>query len=324
MLKTTKTNLTMFKNIAMDFYKSINKKIAIIPFVFLVSMDIAFAQGSANSNTDDSMIWVALLGFVFVIALLVLMVAVYLLQLLKSIVRKEGMEKAKAEGKEYIEEKGLWSKLDKAVLTQAVDVKDEDSIILDHDYDGIRELDNHLPPWWKYLFYITIIFGVIYIGVYHVFDAMPLQEQEYNTEMSLAEEAKAANISSDAVGIDESSVEYSDDPSVLANGEKVYSMNCAPCHRADGGGGIGPNLTDEYWVNGGSVNDIFKAVKYGFPDKGMISWEPLLSSQQMSDVTSFVMSLKGTNPEGAKAPQGERYVEEAVVVEEVVEENSTM
>ncbi|MDH5368264.1 MAG: c-type cytochrome [Cyclobacteriaceae bacterium] len=314
----------MFKNIAMDFYKSINKKIAIIPFVFLVSMDIAFAQGSANSNTDDSMIWVALLGFVFVIALLVLMVAVYLLQLLKSIVRKEGMEKAKAEGKEYIEEKGLWSKLDKAVLTQAVDVKDEDSIILDHDYDGIRELDNHLPPWWKYLFYITIIFGVIYIGVYHVFDAMPLQEQEYNTEMSLAEEAKAANISSDDVGIDESSVEYSDDPSVLANGEKVYSMNCAPCHRADGGGGIGPNLTDEYWVNGGSVNDIFKAVKYGFPDKGMISWEPLLSSQQMSDVTSFVMSLKGTNPEGAKAPQGERYVEEAVVVEEVVEENSTM
>lgn len=318
MLKKTKTNLTMFKNIMMDFYKSINKKIAMVPFMFLISMGVALAQGSTNSS-NESMIWLALLGFVFVIALLVLMVAVYLLQLLKSIVRKEGIDKAKAEGQEYVEEKGLWSKLDKTVLTQAVDVKDENSIILDHDYDGIRELDNHLPPWWKYLFYITIVFGVIYIGVYHVFDTMPLQEQEYNTEMALAEEAKAANISSDAIGIDESSVEFSDDPNVIANGKKVFSMNCAPCHKEDGAGGIGPNLTDEYWVNGGSINDIFKAVKYGYPDKGMISWEPLLSSQQMSDITSFVMSLKGTNPNGAKAPQGELYVD----VEKTIEVDSS-
>jgi len=308
----------MFKNITMDFYKSINKKVAMLPFMFLISMGAVFAQGNASS-TDDSMVWLALLGFVFVIALLVLMVAIYLLQLLKSIVQKEAMDKAKAEGKEYVEEKGLWSKLDKEVLTQAVDIHDEESITLDHDYDGIRELDNHLPPWWKYLFYITIVFGVVYIGVYHVFDTMPLQEQEYNNAMSLAEAAKAANVSSDAVGIDESSVVISDDPSVIANGGKVYAMNCAPCHKADGGGGIGPNLTDEYWVNGGSVSDVFTAVKYGFPDKGMISWEPLLSSQQMSDVTSFVMSLKGTNPEGAKDPQGERYIEEAAVVEEVLE-----
>ena len=298
----------MYKNMTMDLIKLINKKIALVPLVLLYSFTTVGAQGSTGASNENLM-WYTILGAVFVIAFLVLMVAIYLLNLLKAVVRREEMEKAKAEGKEYVEKAGIWAQLDKEVLTKAVAIEDEDSITLDHDYDGIHELDNHLPPWWKYLFYLTIVFAIVYVGAYHVFGTLPLQEEEYNTQMAEGEKAKAANVSSDEVGIDESTIVFSNDPSVLANGQKVFAMNCAPCHKDDGAGGIGPNLTDEYWISGGSIQDIFKSVKYGFPDKGMISWEPLLSSQQMSDVSSFVMSLKGTNPPNAKDPQGELYVE---------------
>ena len=304
----------------MNVLKSINKKIALTPMAIMFSM-FAWAQGGA---ADNSLMWLALLGFVFVVALLVLVVAVYLLQLLKSIVRNEEMEKAKAEGKEYVEAPGFWSQFDKEVLTQAVAIEEEETITLDHDYDGIRELDNHLPPWWKYLFYLTIAFSVVYLLVYHVFSSMPLQEQEYELAMAKAEAAKVANVSADDAGIDETNVVLSTDETILANGQKVFVMNCAPCHKENGAGGIGPNLTDEYWLNGGGVSNIFKAVKYGFPDKGMISWEPLLSSQEMSDVSSYVVSLQGSNPPNAKAPQGELYVPEEVTVEEPAAEQDSV
>ena len=199
-------------------------------------------------------------------------------------------------------------------MTQAVALEDEQSIVLDHDYDGIKELDNHLPPWWKYMFYLSIFFAVGYILIYHVLGTMPLQVQEYENEIALAEAQKASLIADGGgASIDENNVVYSTDEAVLANGAKVYAMNCAPCHKDNGEGGIGPNLTDEYWINeGGSIANIFSAVKYGFPSKGMISWEPLLSPQQMADVASYVKSINGSNPANAKAPQGELYVEAEV------------
>ena len=182
--------------------------------------------------------------------------------------------------------------------------KDE---LLDHDYDGIRELDNHLPPWWTYLFYATVVFAVVYVFLYHVTDTFPLQDEEYAIEVAEASAAAelrmAANV--EAGGFDESTLEYSDDPAILASGETIYTRQCAVCHKADGGGSIGPNLTDKYWIHGATIQDIYTTVKVGVADKGMISWESMLSPEQMRDVSSYIISIGGTNPAGAKGPQGE-------------------
>ena len=291
----------------MNYLNNISKKVILIPLL-LVLFQTAQAQ-TFDIMSDSSMTLMAF-GFVFVIALLVLFVAIYLLQVIKAIAKNDAAERAKAEGREYVPEPSLWEELDRKFFTKAVAIEEEETIQLDHDYDGIHELDNHLPPWWKYLFYITIVFAVVYIGVYHVTDSMPLQQEEYENEMALAEAERLNNQSEDSgPAIDENNVEYSDDPAILTSGKRIFAMNCAPCHKENGEGGIGPNLTDDYWINGGGIKNIFKAVKFGFPDKGMISWQPLLSPQQMNDVSSFVKSIHGTNPANAKAPQGELYVE---------------
>lgn len=292
---------------------NINKKVFLLPILLLIAKT---GQAQSVEMDGEALKLLITLGFVFIITLLVLFVAVYLLFVLKTIVKSEAISTAKAEGREYVKEPGLWQQLDRKVFTQAVAIEDEETITLDHDYDGIRELDNHLPPWWKYMFYITIVFAVVYIIVYHVTGTMPLQAQEYENEIAIAEAAKSDAQSKDGgPSIDENSVAYSDAAAVLINGKKVYAMNCAPCHKDNGEGGIGPNLTDDYWLNGGGIKDIFKSVKFGFPDKGMISWEPLLSPQQMSDVSSYIKSIHGTDPANAKGPQGELYVEETTTTE---------
>jgi len=296
----------------MKILKSKNLKTGwLMMLMMLLTTAASFGQTeSAVEAVPFEMIVV--LGFAFVVVIVVLMVAVMMLRVLKTMVRDQAIRRAEEAGEVFVEEAGIWEKLDKKILTQAVPLEDEQSIVLDHDYDGIKELDNHLPPWWKYMFYLTVVFAVVYVSIYHVFDTMPLQAQEYENEMALAEAQKSSLIAEGGgASIDENNVVYSTDEAILANGAKVYTMNCAPCHKANGEGGIGPNLTDEYWVNnGGSINDIFTAVKYGFPSKGMISWEPLLSAQQMSDVSSFVKSINGSNPANAKAAQGELYVED--------------
>lgn len=308
MTQTQRNNWTLIKATIMNNLINIFKKGFAIPFLLLL---VTNANAQTTELLDEAWTTLIAFGFVFVIALLVLFVAFYLLLVIKTIVKNDAIKRAEEEGREYVPEPSLWQELDRKLFTKAVAIEEEETIQLDHDYDGIRELDNHLPPWWKYLFYITIVFAVVYIGVYHVTGSMPLQQQEYENEIAMAEAVKLSAMSEDSSPtIDENNVVYSDDDAVLANGKKVFVMNCAPCHKDNGEGGIGPNLTDEYWLNGGSIKDIFKAVKYGFPDKGMISWEPLLSPQQMSDVTSFVKSIHGTNPPNAKGPQGEVYMEE--------------
>lgn len=286
---------------------------------FLSLGNLVFGQSSASSTN-----LMIVLGFTFVVALLVLGVALMMLKLLRTITREQAIKRAEEEGREYVEEPGLWTKLDQQVFTQAVAIEEEASIELDHDYDGIKELDNHLPPWWKYMFYLTIVFAVVYVILYHFTGSLPLQAQEYENAVALAEAEKAKKASTEeAADIDENNVVFSDDPAVLANGAKVFKINCVACHKENGEGGIGPNLTDEYWINeGGSIQHIFKAVKYGFPTKGMIAWEPVLSPQKISDVASYVKSLQGTNPPNAKAPQGELYVEEATAEEATVEADS--
>lgn len=266
-----------------------------------------FAQGVSTSPISSSTAFYWISGFVLVVAILVLIVSIVVLQVLRVFVNRQ------LEAKGIVQEKpstSWWQRfLTKA--NDAVPLEEESEIILDHNYDGIRELDNHLPPWWKWLFYITIVFGVVYMAAYHVFDSMPLQTEEYEMAMAEAEEARLARMANaPALDIDESNVEFVEDPVALSKGKQVFNLNCQQCHKEDGGGGIGPNLTDDYWLHGGSIQDIFRTIKVGVPEKGMISWEPLLSPEQMQNVASYVMTLRGTEPANPKEPQGELYVPE--------------
>ncbi len=198
-------------------------------------------------------------------------------------------------------------------LTDAVPVEQEASILLDHDYDGIKELDNNLPPWWKYGFYVTIIFAVVYLFNFHISGTSDLQDAEYEKEMAKAKLEIEEFMKTLANKVDENTVTYLKDAKDLAAGKDAFVASCAACHGRAGEGGVGPNLTDDYWMHGGSIQDVFKSVKYGWPEKGMKSWKEDLSPMQIAQVTSFILSLKGTNPPNAKAPQGDLYSEQGTV-----------
>jgi cytochrome c oxidase cbb3-type subunit 3 len=183
----------------------------------------------------------------------------------------------------------------------------EKDLVMEHKFDGIEELDNPTPAWFMVLFYGTITFAIVYLLSYHVFEWGPLQEEEYVMELKKAEEEKTAMLlkpGNAANKINENNVEQSTEPAVLQSGAALFKTACAPCHGEHAEGLVGPNLTDEYWLHGGSVKDIFKTIKYGVPDKGMIAWEKTMRPKQIADITSYIMSLKGSNPPGAKAPQG--------------------
>ncbi|WP_214070107.1 cbb3-type cytochrome c oxidase N-terminal domain-containing protein [Mucilaginibacter sp. dw_454] len=181
---------------------------------------------------------------------------------------------------------------------------EEKELLIAHDYDGIQELDNPIPAWFMYLFYITIIFAVGYLLNYHVFHTGQLQYEEYKTEMVQADAAKKLYLSKAANQVDENTVKLVKDPAVLAAGQAVFKQNCVACHGDHAQGMVGPNLTDDFWLHGHKVNDLFKTVKYGVLAKGMPTWEKVLSPGQISAVVNYVKSLHGTNPANPKAPQG--------------------
>jgi cytochrome c oxidase cbb3-type subunit 3 len=255
----------------------------------------------------------SLVSFIFVIILLVIVVSIVLIRTMNLLI--EQMEKQRAEklGQVYVPETSWLEKLwDK--LNAAVPVSQEKDIELDHNYDGIKELDNHLPPWWKWLFYLSIIWAIVYIGVYHFSNSLPLSREEYENEVAQATAAQQIFLASQPKAvIDESALVYSPDPAIIEKGKAVFTKNnCGSCHRSDGGGNaIGPNLTDEYWLHGGVIKNVFNTIKNGVVEKGMPAWGKSMSPADVRDVTFFVLSLQGSNPANAKAPQGELTKPEA-------------
>ena len=183
-------------------------------------------------------------------------------------------------------------------------LSEERSLVMEHEYDGIQELDNPIPKWFMYLFYITIAFAGCYLLVYHVFGVGQLQYAEYKTEVAQAEAAKKIYLGKQANRVDETTVKLVTDPQVISAGQAIFQQNCMACHGDHAQGNVGPNLTDDYWLHGGKINEVFKTIKYGVLAKGMPTWEKQLSPKQISDVANFVKSLHGTNPAGAKAAQG--------------------
>jgi len=208
-----------------------------------------------------------------------------------------------------------WYKTLMQKLTRSEPVENNDLVMLNHNYDGIQELDNRLPPWWLYLFYGGIIFGVIYMVRYEIMGADD-QETEFRKEMAQAKIDVAKYMLTAPDQMNESKVTRLIESADLAKGKTIYEASCAACHRADGGGQIGPNLTDNNWIFGGSIKNLFHTISNGGRDgKGMVAWNATLKPTEIQQVASYILTLQDTNPKDAKAPEGDVWVDpEAKVV----------
>lgn len=200
-------------------------------------------------------------------------------------------------------------------LNQTVALEEEERLDLQHNYDGIRELDNKIPAWWRFAFYATILFGAVYLYQMFVSETLPDQFQELAAANEIAAIQKEAYLRNAANNIDENNVVMLD-ASGIAEGQTLFLKNCQACHGDKGQGNVGPNLTDDYWLHKGSLKDVFYSIKYGWQEKGMKSWKEDFSPAQIAQLASFVKSLSGTHPAGGKEPQGTQYIEEAAPVKD--------
>ena len=204
-----------------------------------------------------------------------------------------------------------WYKNISKKLTRSSELEEEKDLMLDHDYDGIKELDNVLPPWWVYLFYGTIVFAAIYLVRFHIYNDYT-QEEEFNQAMELAALEKSKLPKNPADEVSYETVVAITDATRLAKGKEIFTNACAACHKPDGGGSIEPNLTDKHWINGGGIKNIFKIISEGSKNNpSMIAWKSNLSSGDIQSIASYILTLQGTNPVGAKASEGAIWTETA-------------
>ncbi|WP_144602294.1 cbb3-type cytochrome c oxidase N-terminal domain-containing protein [Algoriphagus algorifonticola] len=261
-----------------------------------------------------------ILGIVLLVIILLLILMVYLMSFMVAVLKKENPEMAK--------EPSWWEKFKERFVTgklPEVGSKDEKAkVMADHSYDGITELDNFMPPWLQWVFILTIAFGVGYFVNYSVLGIGKTGVEEYEEELQLEAIAAEARKATMMASIDESSVVFDESGAALSSGKSIFEANCAACHASDGGGGVGPNLTDEFWIHGGSIQDVFKIVKYGVVSKGMVPWEDQLSPVEIQQVSSFILSLKGSTPANPKDPQGELFVQEAIQPEELASDSTAI
>jgi cytochrome c oxidase cbb3-type subunit 3 len=282
--------------------------------LLLMSNGLVFGQDAEEARSSRNMTGeLGQTAFYMIIGVLVmeLVVIFVLLYHLKIILKKESTLIAETTIKTRVARirpiTTVWNRLN------AFNAREKEADIdLGHNYDGIRELDNRLPPWWLYGFYISILAAGIYMWRFHIGRTAPLSEQEYAIAVQAAEIEHIAYLKKSANMVDENSVRLLTDAFALDAGKKIFELNCAACHGKSGEGTVGPNLTDEYWLHGGSIKDVFKTIKYGWPEKGMKSWKDDLSPVQMAQISGYIKSLVGTKPPNAKERQGEIYTESDV------------
>ncbi len=271
-------------------------------------LEITVDSGEEWAILKYPIIW-AVLGMVFFFAIAMEIIAAALQRILYNGLSEEAKSRYVAAETLREQKRFGWFKRKYTEMLGAKPIESEQEIVLDHNYDGIRELDNKLPPWWTSLFYITIVFAVVYFVYYEVFDG-PTQIDEYETEVAIADKQIAEFKKNNKDLIDAETVELLTEPSDLAAGKAVFTANCVACHKDDGGGGIGPNLTDDYWILGGGIKNVFHTISEGGrAGKGMIPWKTDLKPSEIAQVASYVLSLHGTKPAEPKAPEGEIWVD---------------
>lgn len=291
-----------------DYVVPIVKKSLLMVFAFLSVLKIS-AQDASTATQYIPIDWsitgdrlnFALLGVICI----ELLVMFYFLRWLRVLVLPV------SEKKEFVQIESKtnrwWDRFNKSVS-----IDKEQDVQLDHDYDGIKELDNSLPPWWIYGFYFTILFAGVYMYRYHISKSVPLQVEELAAEKIQAEREKVAYMATRANNVDETSIAYNPTAELLTEGKAIFVKNCVSCHGPEAqGASIGPNLTDEYWIHKGGIKDIFKTIKNGVQEKGMIPWGQQLSNAQIAAAATFIKSLQESHPANPKAPQGDKYEEES-------------
>jgi cytochrome c oxidase cbb3-type subunit 3 len=293
--------LNKFKN--KDVKSDTTKTLSVV-FLLLAGYP-SLAQTSAAAKNEwliGGLVYTTFFSLITIIAIESIIIVVLYFLIMGFVKTEKQKVPAKTKAKTILEK-----------INASVDIEKEHDILLDHDYDGIKELDNDLPPWWKYGFYLTIFIGIVYLTNYHVLGTGDLQKEEYEISLVTAKAEIAEYMKTAANNVDETTVKQLGAADV-EKGKELFISTCAACHGNDGRGTVGPNLTDEYWLHGGSVVDIFKTIKYGWVDKGMKSWKEDLSAMQIAQIASFIRTLKGTNPAGAKASQGDLYKEENMII----------
>ncbi len=292
-------------------------RVPLLFFAFYGIIELVVDSGDQPAFMKHPQILILLAFFLFLLIILETVGSAIKQVLYQLMTPEEREEKERLENMPLSEQS--WYKNMMKKLTKSKPVEQEHELVLSHDYDGIKELDNDLPPWWVYLFYATIIFGVVYLARYELFGG-DTQEEEFNKNMELAriqvEEYKKN--APDLLTADQ--VTLLTEPADLATGKALYETNCVACHKADGGGSIGPNLTDEYWILGGDIKDIFNTIMEGGRDgKGMIAWKQQIKPSEIQKIASYVASLQGTNPADAKEPEGDKYVAEETTSDQEAE-----
>jgi cytochrome c oxidase cbb3-type subunit 3 len=247
-------------------------------------------------RTGEDLFLVLVLGLVLLAGLVLLGVSAYLALLLRQLTTPVG-GKATAETHPRTFWQRLWG---------LHPLEQEKALVLEHSYDGIQELDNPTPAWFMSLFYGTIGIGIVYMVYYHVLRDDSVMLTEYTQEVAVAEKARQAYLAKFANSVNESNVKVLTDVASLKAGETLFAQNCAACHGPQAQGTVGPNLTDDYWLHGGTAKSVFHTITEGVPEKGMISWKKTLNPLQIQQLTSFIFKLHGTNPPNPKEPQGEK------------------
>lgn len=297
-------------------------RVPLLFFAFYGIIELVVDSGDKPAFIGQPYILILLAFFLFLLVVLEIVGGAVRQVLYQLMSPEERLEKERKENLPLAER--AWYKKLMKKLTKTKSVEEEHELVLNHEYDGIKELDNELPPWWVYLFYATIVFSVVYLARYELFGG-DTQIDEFNKSMELAriqvEEYKKN--APDLLTAEQ--VTVLTDPADLAVGKTLYDINCIACHKADGGGSIGPNLTDEYWILGGSIKDIFNTIMEGGRDgKGMIAWKQQLSPTEIQQISSYIVTLQGTNPPDAKEPEGDRYIAEVNEEAEETEEDGEL
>ena len=291
-----------------DYVIPIVKKSLLMVFALLSVMKIS-AQDASTATQYIPIDWsitgdrlnFALLGVIGIEVLVMLYFLRWLRVLVLPVSEKKEIAQTASKTNRW------WDRFNKSVS-----IDKEKDVQLDHDYDGIKELDNSLPPWWIYGFYFTILFAGVYMYRYHISKSSPLQVEELAIEKIQAEKDKVAFMATLANNVDETSIAYNPTAELLADGKAIFVKNCVSCHGPEAqGASIGPNLTDEYWIHKGGIKDIFKTIKNGVQEKGMIPWGQQLSNAQIAAAATFIKSLQESHPTNPKAPQGDKYEEES-------------